>query len=116
MAPVELVAAIGRNEGDRDPAQVVDEEAQQFQRRTIGPVEVLQEQHDGPHAAEPAEEQEQVLEEPRLPGWVGVAARRPFERLPKCGHQAGKVSSSAAEKLVELRRRQLAPGGRAAPR
>src|SRR6476661_3605749 len=105
MAPMKLIAAIRRDEDDRAFAEVVDDEAQQLQRRLIGPVDVLDDQDDRCQPAQTSEEEEHVLEQTPLAGPVGVTSRRSFVRLLlDRGHQTKQVCSTSAQELVESRR------------
>ena len=47
LAPVDLVVAVGRDHEHALVAQPAREEPQQLERRAVGPVDVLDHQHDG---------------------------------------------------------------------
>src|SRR6185369_3970445 len=63
LTTIELVAAVGQQDEDSLAVQVADEEAEQLETGSIGPVGILDDQDDGSLAGKPVHEEEQLLEE-----------------------------------------------------
>ena len=72
MAPVQLVGAVGDDQRQRLRARAAHEEGQEVARGLVGPVQVLEHQHDGLDAAEPLDQRQQRLEHARLVAAVAV--------------------------------------------
>ena len=71
MAEVELVRSIGNEEGDGAVPQVAAEKAEQVERRSVRPVDVLHHDDQRRPRRESLEEQKNVLEQPALRRAVG---------------------------------------------
>ena len=87
MAPVQLVGAVGDHERQRLRARVAHEEGEEVARGLVGPVQVLEHEHDGPDAAEPLDQGEQGLEHARLVAAVAVGRGDRARRARELGHQ-----------------------------
>ena len=72
VAAVQLVGAVGHEQAQRLGAGAADEEDEEVARGGIGPVQVLEHERDGLVAAEPLDQRQQGLEQPRLTGGLGV--------------------------------------------
>ena len=66
VTAVQLVGAVGDDERQRLRARAAHEEGEEVARRLVGPVEVLEHEHDGLDAAEPLDQRQQRLEHARL--------------------------------------------------
>lgn len=58
MTPVELIGAVGDQQQDADAAQRPDQERDQLTGGLVGPVQILEHQHDRLAVAEPAQQAE----------------------------------------------------------
>src|ERR1700748_2666820 len=58
MGPVNLVRAEGEDQQDAHPSQAADQERDEVERRAIGPLEVLNREHQGPVCCQPLDEAE----------------------------------------------------------
>ena len=122
MSPVELVGAIREHEQDRGVAKVADEESDQVAGRAIGPVEVLQDEHDGCGRGQPLEHAKHHLEQPGLrpidawpgghaPGFAGEVRHEPGQLRPRRAdhgleHVRVGPPEEAAERLGDRRERE----------
>ena len=100
MAAVQLVRAVGDDERERLVARAAHEEGEEVARRLVGPVQVLEHEHDGLDAAQALDQREQRLEHARLVGAVafGSGARRAELR-----HQLGeRRARGRRERLGEI--------------
>jgi hypothetical protein len=68
MLAVEVVGAVGDHDEQRLGPERVDHERQQLPGRAVRPVEVLQDQDDGPLGGEALQQPEEGLEQLRLAG------------------------------------------------
>ena len=106
----DVVDAIGPDDQDALALEVAHEEADQVARRGIGPVEVLQDQHDRGLLGDAREHLEHELEQPRTSG--GRVAGGLLVG-PEVGHQPGHLrpcgGRDPAVAQLRLRRAQHAP-------
>ena len=86
VAAVELVTTEGRNDEQPLIANVADEKGEEFPSRVVGPMDVLDDEHDHPLLAEPTQQVEQRLVQaaprpfgPQLGGIHRSDRRRPHE-------------------------------------
>ena len=105
MASMELVRAVGEDQDDGHIPDVAHEETQQVAGRTIRPVEIFQDQHDGLVGCEPLEHGQDDLEQSAL-GRSDVQAARGVARPLAPGrretrHEAGKVGSALSKHRVD---------------
>ena len=106
MAPVQLVGAIRRQQQDPHVTQRSDQEGEQFQGRLIGPVQVLQDEHDRAGGAEPADQPEHQLQQL---GRLDVAGWQAAGRIRiEFRQQPGQAAPRRAEQPGELVRRRAA--------
>jgi hypothetical protein len=68
-----LVVAVGDHQQHPLPPQIPDQERQQVPGGAVGPVQILDHQHQRPLLAQPPEQAKQQLEQPGLRGLVGQA-------------------------------------------
>ena len=92
-----LVAAVGDHQQDPLAAEVADQEGQQVAGGLVGPVQVLDHQHQRGLLAEAPEQAEQQLEQPRLGGLAGRAAFR----LAQAGQQPGQLAPGRTDQLTD---------------
>ncbi len=69
-----VVAAVGGHQQDGQRAGVGGEQRHEVERGPVGPVQVLDDEHERPRGHEPLDDGEQQLEQPRLPERVAGAA------------------------------------------
>ena len=96
VAPVELVAAMDREQHHPAPDEAPGDVVQQLARRAVGPVDVVEHQHQTPIAGPQVEQRHERLEEPllglrRIPGG---RSRRPVRELRE---QLRQLSGRRAE-------------------
>ena len=89
-----LVVAVGDHQQDPLSAQVANQERQQVAGGAVGPVQVLDHQHQRGLLTQPAQQAEQQLEQPCLGGLVGQDG--PIWRA-KGGQQAGQFWPGGAD-------------------
>ena len=105
LAGAGLVAAVAGDEEDLAPRHRVGEVRHQVERRLVGPVQVLQHQHDDRGAAEAIDDREHLGEEPhpRLRARILLRRRRRAvdetchqpRQLPQVRHQLGQLRRAA---------------------
>ena len=102
MAAVQLVGAVGREKQDALVARVAHEEGQEVARGAVGPVDVLEDEHERPRLAQPAQ---QARAAARTPG----PARARSRARPR-GRRAGAGAARARRAAAELVGAQAAQG------
>ena len=93
-----LVVAVGDHQQDPLPAEVADQEGQQVAGGAVGPVQILDDQHQRGLLAQAPQQPEQQLEQSSLGGLIGRAAA--FRRA-QGGQQAGKLGPGRADQLSD---------------
>ena len=88
VSPVQVVAAVGRDDDQPLRPHVADDEPQEIAGGSVGPVQVLDDQHERAVPGRPPERPEDSLEEPgqaagRIHGFVAVDAARPRGDQPE---------------------------------
>ena len=119
VAAVELLGAVGRDEQHAARAQRAHEEREQVERRAVGPVEVLEDEHERLLRGEPADDAEDELEQPR--GLAIAVGSGPGLAGAELGQQAGELArargrASASSSSGVRRRGERAQRGRRAAR
>ena len=105
MAAVELVRAVREQEHHRDIAQVPDEEPEQVPGRAVGPMQVLDDEHDRRPRRQALEDAEEQLEQAALARAVAEGTGRApagSGHRPEVGDQPGQLGATLAEDDVEL--------------
>ena len=107
VAAMELVGAVGEQEHHRDVAQVPDEEPEQVAGRAVGPVQVLDDEHDRRPRGQALEDPEEQLEQAALARAVAQGTGRApagSGHGPEVGDQPGQLGATLAQDDVELLR------------
>ena len=107
VAAMELVGAVREQEHHRDVAQVPDEEPEQVAGRAIGPVQVLDDEHDRRPSGQALEDPEEQLEQAALARAVAQGTGRAPAGSgdgPEVGDQPGQLGATLAQNDVELLR------------
>jgi hypothetical protein len=91
-----LVVAVGHHQQHPLPAQVADQEGQQVAGGAVGPVQVLDHQHQRGLLAQAPQQPEQQLEQAGLSGLLGLAGA---VRFTEGGQHAGQLGPGRADQL-----------------
>ena len=105
VAAMELVGAVGEQEHHRDIAEVPDEEPEQVAGRAVGPVQVLDDEHDRRPRRQPLEDSEQQLEQAALARAIAQAASGAATGTgdgPEVGDQPGQLRAALPQDHLEL--------------
>ena len=89
VAAVQLVGAVGDDEAQRLGVGAAHEEGEEVARRGVGPVGVLEHEHDRPALAEPVDERQQRLEQARLVAALALG-RGSSPLVAQLGQQLGE--------------------------
>ena len=102
VAPVQLVAAVGDHDRAR-PAAGPDEVADQVERGGVGPVQVLEHDHQRAFASRSLEQRAHGIEDPaRDHGVRHVDGTRVGEPRGQAGHEADEVGADAIEQRRDV--------------
>ncbi len=101
VAAVELVAAVREQQHHPLVAQAAGEEPHERARRAVGPVDVLEHEHERLAAAEQVQQLEQRLEQPQLR--AGVVALGRGLPVVETGQQRGELRPTALAELLQRR-------------
>ncbi len=101
---VQLVGAVREHEQDLRVVQAAHEQRDQLERRAVGPVQVLEHDHERPVAPGARDGAEHELEQLR---GLGPLARQRRVIGIELGHEPRQLRPRVAEQRVELRRRDL---------
>ncbi len=102
VAPVQLVAAVGDHDRAR-PAAGPDEVADQVERGGVGPVQVLEHDHQRAFASRALEQRAHGIEDPaRDHGVRHVDGTRVGEPRGQAGHEADEVGADAVEQRRDV--------------
>jgi hypothetical protein len=106
MRPVDLLRPVGHDQQDPGLAQVVGEKHQQVPGGRVGPVRILDHQHQRLALGDTLQDRQHLLEQPRapIPG-VHLGVRL---RLAQTGQQAGQCSAAARQQRGDLLGTELA--------
>ena len=111
VASVQLVAAVAEQQQDPLVDQAACEEGDERPRRAVGPVHVLEHQHQRLANAQQVQELEQALEQPHLA--VGARAGGACRRCAEARQQGREVCAAGGAELVECRVAAPAPAAAA---
>ena len=105
VATMELVGAVREQEHHRDVAQVPDEEPEQVAGRAVGPMQVLDDEHDRRPRGQALEDPEEQLEQATLARAVAQATGcvpAGSGHGPEVGDQPSELGATLAQDDVEL--------------
>ncbi len=102
MASVELVRAVGEQQHHGGVPKVAHEEAQQVARRSVGPVQILDDQHDRTRRRQAVQDAEQQLEQPALGRAHAQRGRGLLGHGTEIRDKPRKLRAPGAEHRVEL--------------
>ena len=103
---MELVGTVGGHDQDAFGTQAAGEEVQDVAGRSVGPVQVLHDDHDRPQLGEPAEEREQALEHPGLRPF-GPARAGLVDDVSELRHESPELARRLVEERVGGLRSEL---------
>ena len=106
VAPVELVGPVGRDQHEPLAARGAQQEGEEVARRAVGPVQVLDDEHERRLLGQPAEQGEQRLEQAGL-GELLVGGGG--GRVAGLGQQPAQLGLAGAGQLAEGVGAELAP-------
>ena len=112
----DVLAAVGADRAHGQRAGVAGDEGDQVERRAVGPVQVLEDQHDRTRRHEPLDDREEQLEQTGLPGRSGrpeAHAARGAGRHRR--RTAGSASTRSSEEVTQRAERGGALLGRQVP-
>ena len=113
MAAMQFVAAEGRDHEQSLVARIARQEGEQVAGRTVGPVQVLDDEHDRGRLAEPAEQPQRALEDAGLEPF-GLARRGDLAGAPATPR--GRASRARAGSVRRPRRSRSGSTWRASDR